>query len=213
MALKPGGQIWALGLFFLITAPFASTAQETEPAPVAEAAQPPQVSMVTDIAADHEPSPAYPFGRANPSGPPQQTQFDFMLGENDCQDQMLMRDGSWKHYKAIWNATYFLNGFGVQDRYWNGEFATSNIRLFDSQKGVWRVTFFRMPGYTTGTWEGGMVGDQMVLTRETTDSSGTVAVSRLVFFNMGREGFQWQAEIQTQNGTLVTWKSDCRKRR
>ena len=66
----------------------------------------------------YEPSPAYPYGRPNPAAPPELRQFDFMVGEFDCKEATRNADGSWNEFWAIWNARYFLNGFGIQDVCW-----------------------------------------------------------------------------------------------
>lgn len=36
----------------------------------------------------YDPSPEYPYGRPNPDAPPQLSQFHFMVGRNDCKDEV-----------------------------------------------------------------------------------------------------------------------------
>lgn len=149
------------------------------------------------------PSPAYPFGRRHPDAPPELAQFDFMIGEFDCIDEIRQRDGSKIRFRAIWNARYFLNGFGIQDEYWTPTFHTSNIRIYDPDDGSWKITFFRMPGYQSGVWEGGMEGNALVFR-----SGGRKDGPGLTFHNMTDGGFDWHS-----GGDNPGWTSSCRRRR
>ena len=149
------------------------------------------------------PSPAYPFGRANPGAPPELAQMAFMVGEFDCVDEVRQGDGSRLRFKAIWNARYFLNGFGIQDEYWTPTFFTSNIRIFDPDAGRWKITFFRMPGYQSGVWEGGQEGDSMVFR-----SGGRTSGPGLTFYNIRAGGFDWNS-----GGDDPGWTSTCIRRR
>ena len=151
----------------------------------------------------YAPSPAYPFGRANPGAPPELAQMAFMVGEFDCVDEVRQGDGSRLRFKAIWNARYFLNGFGIQDEYWTPTFFTSNIRIFDPDAGRWKITFFRMPGYQSGVWEGGQEGDSMVFR-----SGGRTSGPGLTFYNIRAGGFDWNS-----GGDDPGWTSTCTRRR
>ena len=161
----------------------------------------------------YDPSLAYPFGRLHPDAPPETRQFAFMVGEFDCIDRLRQQDGTWIEFKAIWNAAYFLNGHGIQDRYWNGTFATSNIRIFDRKKDRWMVTFFRMPGYQSGVWEGEKEGDRLVMKQESTSPEGETSVtSRLTFYDITDDGYRWVGESLRTGKPAPFWKSDCRRR-
>ncbi len=151
----------------------------------------------------YEPNPAYPYGRPNPAAPAELTQFAFMIGEFDCIDEIRQRDGTHKSFRAIWNAHYFLNGFGIQDEYWTPDFHTSNIRIYDPEAGHWKITFFRMPGYQSGVWEGGLEGDDLVFR-----SGGRTSGPGLTFYQRTAEGFKWHS-----GGDDPGWKSTCTRRR
>lgn len=150
----------------------------------------------------YEPSPAHPFGRLNPDAPPELQQFAFMIGAFDCIDQIRQQDGSWLEFPAVWNAFYFLDGHGIQDKYWAPTFSTSNIRIFDPEKGTWMVTFFKMPGYQSGVWEGVQEGETMVMRQ-----GGQTTGSGLTFYNITDTGFDWRS------GNNPGWKSSCTRRR
>ena len=167
----------------------------------------------TPLFVGYDPSPAWPHGRRHPDAPPQLEQFAFMIGEFDCVDRIRNQDGSWNEFPAIWNASYFLNGHGIQDQYWAPTFATSNIRIYDSKRDVWMVTFFKKPGYGTGVWEGHREDGAMVMRQESTRPDGTTTVSRLTFHHIDDEGFDWVAESLVGDTTTATWRSSCERRR
>lgn len=151
----------------------------------------------------YAPSPAHPFGRPHPNAPPELAQFAFMIGEFDCIDEIRQADGSRLRFRAIWNARYFLNGFGIQDEYWTPQFFTSNIRIYDPNSAQWHVTFFRMPGYQSGVWQGTREGDNMVMRQ-----GGATSGPGLTFHNIRDDGFDWHS-----GGAAPGWTSSCERRR
>lgn len=163
----------------------------------------------------YSPTPAHPFGRPHPDAPPELAQFAFMIGEFDCVDEIRQADGSWVRTDAIWNASYFLNGQGIQDRYWSDTFATSNIRIFDPARGAWFVNFVRTPAnaVTHGQWRGEQVmteeGPTMVMWSGTPDRANG---SRLTFHDIRPDGFEWVAETLTDGAATPTWRSSCKRR-
>ena len=179
--------------------------------------QPPAASEdpLSEVAI-YDPSPAYPFGRRHPDAPPQLAQFEFMLGEFDCVDEIKGGNGKWRRTDAIWNAHYFLNGHGIQDVYWNETFATSNIRIFDPTRGKWSVNFFRSPtnrvgaGVWVGTQEGPKDQRRMVMWSGSPDRKNG---SRLTFYDISVDGFEWVAESLRNGRATPSWKSSCRRRK
>ena len=145
----------------------------------------------------------YPFGQPHPEAPPELAQFAFMIGEFDCVDELRQPDGSQVRFRAIWNAHYFLNGFGIQDEYWTPTFHTSNIRIFDPSIESWQVTFFRMPGYQSGVWQGREEGGRMVMRQ-----GGKTTGPGLTFHNIREDGFDWHS-----GGDDPNWTSKCSRRR
>ena len=160
----------------------------------------------------YEPNVAYPFGRPNPKAPAELSQFAFMIGINECMDETFNADGSSEKFPARWNAHYFLNGYGIQDQYWTpGEFVTSNIRIFDSKSGKWKVTFFTKPGYGSGAWEGEQLGSELVMHQFSTAADGSTSESRLTFYDISDGGFEWKAETVRGDTTVIGWTSSCHK--
>lgn len=165
--------------------------------------------------AEYEPSPAYPFGRRNPEAPGEIAQFEFMIGACDCVDEIRNPDGSWRRTAAVWNARYFLNGYGIQDLYWSDSFATTNIRIYDPERDRWFVNFFSMPAPSVsprqwvGTQEQDDDGTRMVMWAGSPDGRNG---SRLTFFDIREDGFRWKSEAVVDGDATVGWKSDCRRR-
>ena len=170
--------------------------------PAPPQAQSPVKPDLVDVDNRFAPSPAHPFGRPNPDAPPELAQFAFFIGEFDCVDTMRQPDGKRVSFPAIWNARYFLNGFGIQDQYWTPRFFTSNIRIFDPESEMWKVTFFRMPGYQSSRWEGKKVGDEIQIRNE-----GRTDGPALTFHNIGADGFDWHS-----GGEDPGWASTCKRR-
>lgn len=160
----------------------------------------------------YNPSPEHPFGLKNPDAPEELEQFAFMIGHFDCKDRIRQPDGSWLEFPSTWHGYYFLNGYGIIDRYWSGRFATANTRVFDPSSQTWKVTFFKMPGYTSGVWEGRKEGERLVMKRHTTRPDGSQALSRLTFYDISQEGYEWKSENVAGSATTANWTSSCRRR-
>ncbi len=159
-----------------------------------------------------EPNVAYPHGRPNPNAPEELSQFAFMIGVNECNDEIIDGSGDSTKFSARWNAHYFLNGYGIQDQYWTpDEFVTSNIRIFDPKSSSWKVTFFGYPAYSSGVWEGGQEGDNLILRQFNAAKDGTLTESRLTFYNIKADSFDWKAENVKRDVLSVSWTSSCRK--
>ena len=118
-----------------------------------------------------------PFGLPNPDAPAELAQFAFMIGQNDCTESKRERtSGDWIQSDRSWDAHYVLNGYGIYDTggaisAGNDKATNGNMRLFDKAKGVWQVTFFASPNYSSGTWAGNQVDDRIVL-KKTSASHG-----------------------------------------
>lgn len=159
----------------------------------------------------YEPSVAYPHGRPHPEAPAELSQFAFFIGAFACTDRRLGPNGDWIEFPAIWNGHYFMNGHAIQDQYWAPGFFTSNIRQFDEGEGVWRVSFFSEPNYSSGIWVGGIDQGDMVLMRDISQPDGSVIVSRLTFSEIDEDGFFWTGASETPSGWRDSWTSQCRR--
>ncbi len=174
------------------------------------------VSPVTDRigVGPYDPSPGQPYGRPNPAAPSELAQFNFMIGRNDCSEQRRNgEDGSWSNTRRTWDARYTLNGYGIIDSGSSGATVSTNVRVFDEAAGLWNVTFFSMPTYSSGTWSGNRVGERIVLKRPQLAPGGAAGFSRLTFFNISEGGFEWAGEWVSEDERVVYpfWKIQCTK--
>jgi hypothetical protein len=110
--------------------------------------------------------------------------------------------------KVIRRAAYVLNGHAIQDQNWLPIFNTSNMRMFDSKEKKWKVTYFKMPTFQSGVWEGEKAGNEIVL-KQGTEEKG----SRLSFFNIKEDEYSWKAESLTDGKAKLTWEFTCKRRR
>lgn len=149
----------------------------------------------------------YPFGRLNPEAPEDTSQFGFMIGNFNCSDSLLTQ-GQWKASKATWNSAFILNGHAVKDTYRNEDFAGTSIRFYNSKKKKWDVYFFGMPGGHTGLWEGEQEGNQMIMRQLRKGPNGEQIESRLTFYNIRDNSFDWKGEFWNLESDEVTvnWK-------
>lgn len=164
----------------------------------------------TKFPVENEPSPSYPYGRLNREAPPETKQFAFMIGEFDCVDKRPGKDGKWVESKVVWNSSYFLNGAGIQDKFWSPSTVASGTRIFNKNKGKWIVDYFQTkPRYFAGTWEGKKEGDKMIMRLKQGENE-----NRLTFHNITKDGFDWIGESVTKDGKANPfWIITCQRRR
>ena len=158
----------------------------------------------------YEPSPSHPFGTLNPKAPPETAQFAFMTGNFECISKLPKKDGKWTSSRVIWNSYYFLNGSGIQDKFWGPNTVASGTRIFDKKKGKWIVNYFQtFPGYFAGVWEGKKEGNKMIMRAARGKNE-----SRLTFFDITKGGFDWVGETVTPDGKAISfWKISCKRAR
>lgn len=168
-------------------------------------------------ALSYEPSAEFPFGRPNPAAPPELAQFHFIVGQSNCEEELLNgATQEWVEGQRTWDASYYMNGFAIRDAGRTGSGGNNgNIRIFNPATGQWQVHFFSMPVYSNGIWSGGMEGDNMVL-RQPQKAPGTDldGVSRLTFSNISDEGFDWAGEwVSDDDADIVFpfWRISCSK--
>ncbi len=169
----------------------------------------PQPRPRPSISFKYEVNSAFPFGRLNPKAPPETKQFDFMIGEFDCNDRILNpATKKWFKFKAIRRATYILNGYAIHDQNWTPLLNSTNIRSFNPKTKQWEVTYFKYPNYYTGVWKGGMEGENMVVRQGTGAKE-----SRLSFFNISKDSYSWKAERMVEGKFAINWEFTCKRRR
>ena len=171
-----------------------------------------------EVNTDYEPSKDFPFGRINPVAPQQIKDFAPMIGICDCQSLSRNPDGSWQDtIPMIWKFKYIMNGTAVQDEVWRSENRyAGSIRQYQADSSKWVVTYFSYPAVSTspGVWLGGKVGKDIILKMDQKAPNGTEGYSRLTFYDMTEEGFNWKGEWVSKDETITYpfWMIYCQKR-
>ena len=152
------------------------------------------------------------YGQLNPDAPTETEQFQFMIGKFKCQDSLLI-NGNWKQSTATWESSYILNGFGIRDTYRNDSYAGTSIRFFNTSKKKWDVYFFGMPGEHTGLWEGEKVDGKMIMRQKRSGLNGESLESRLTFYNIDENSFDWKGELWDLDQWIATenWKIKAKR--
>lgn len=160
----------------------------------------------------YDPNQEFPLGQLNPEAPAETGQFSFMVGEFVCDDSLLV-NGTWVYSKATWNSEYILNGYGIKDTYRNHNYAGTSIRVFNTTKQKWDVYFFGMPGIHSGLWEGAYEDGNMVMRQKRTGPNGEPMESRLTFYEITENSFEWKGEsVNLETGSASpNWKISARK--
>ncbi|MCA6074256.1 hypothetical protein [Fulvivirga sedimenti] len=164
-----------------------------------------------------EPGGDHPYGMIHPDAPIQTADFAPMLGVNTCISVVRNPDGTWQDsLKMIWTFKYIMNGSAVQDEVFseNNRYAGS-IRKYNSDSAKWFVTYYSsasLPPYPHWTGNKQENGD-IVLHRPQPSPQGQAGDSRLTFYEIGENSFNWIGEWVSENGSVIYpfWKIFCKR--
>lgn len=167
----------------------------------------------------YEPSEAYPFGRPHPDAPEQIKDYKMLIGLSDCKSITRNTDGAWRKdsVDVIWRFKYIMNGTAVQDESLKADqIHTSSIRQFNKEAGKWYVAFFSSvaPVNASTSWEGGMMGNEIILSKEQKAPNGMDGFHKITFYDISDNGFNWKGEWVDKEEKFVypTWHLFCTKR-
>lgn len=139
--------------------------------------------------------------KAHPCTSPGCSQFDFWLGEWDL---------TWNDtIKGTNSVKKILGGCVVNENFNNpaGHFAGMSWSVYDPSKSEWKQTWVdNQGGYIVLT--GKYINDQMILsTAPRLSPQGKNIVSRMVFYHIKADSFDWNWESSTDNLTWdVNWQ-------
>jgi hypothetical protein len=125
-------------------------------------------------------------------------QFDFWVGEWDL---------SWNDTAKGTNVIRKeMNGYVIQENFNDpaGGFLGKSWSVYDTAAHLWRQTWVdNQGGYITltGIFDAG----KMILTTQPVEKNGKKILSRMVFFNIAADSFDWWWEHSTDAGT--NWKT------
>ncbi len=156
-----------------------------------------------------------PFGLPNPSSPEEIKDFEPMLGLCNCKSINRNPDGTWQDtVQMLWKFQYILNGTAVQDESWKSDGSySSSVRQFHPDSALWYVTYFSSKSIAPKppTWAGKKIGDEIVLDLAQKAPNGMEGVSRLTFYDITKNGYNWKGEWVSADGSIIYpfWRIYC----
>ncbi len=177
-----------------------------------------QAFSQSDLMIEYESSEEHPFGQINPKAPQQINDFAPMIGLCDCLSERRNQDGTWQEpIKMIWKFKYIMNGMAVQDEtYKEDEINSGSIRQFNPDSLKWYVHYYTSNAVSPklSSWEGGKKDDKIILNMPQKAPNGMDGFSRLTFYEISNNGFNWIGEWVDTSGqvTFPFWKINCTKR-
>ncbi len=135
-----------------------------------------------------------------PCSSPEHRQFDFWVGTWDL---------TWGDGENAGRGTNIIsgemNGCVIEENFTTlGEkpFVGNSLSVYDKAAGVWKQTWVdNSGGYLD--FEGGMVGDSMILSRDAV-RDGKPVKQRMVFYNIAADSLDWDWQSSADGG--ATWK-------
>ena len=143
-----------------------------------------------------------------PCSAPECSQFDFWLGDWDL---------TWNDTSRGTNTIKkILDGCVVNENFNSpsGNYSGMSWSVYNSRKAVWEQTWVDSQGgyiVLTGQYSNG----QMILsTQPTMNAQGKKIVSRMIFYNIGADSFDWNWESSGDNKTWkLNWKIHYQRKR
>ncbi len=167
---------------------------------------------------EYEPNDANPYGLPNPKAPSEIKEYEQMIGICDCKSSRAGSDGKLAEpVSMIWEFKYIMNGMGVQDFTLKEDGTHSgSIRQFNPEEQKWYVHYYSSanPASSLGTWEGGKIGNDIVLLKSQKAPNGMEGNFRITFKDISEKGFNWTGEWVSLDESIefLSWKIDCLKR-
>lgn len=135
-------------------------------------------------------------------------QFDFWIGEWEL---------SWNDTSRGSNIVQKeMNDFVIQENFTDpaSGFSGKSWTVYDTASHLWRQTWVdNQGGYITltGKYDAGT----MILTTQPVEKNGKQIISRMIFFNITAQSFDWSWEHSSDNGTKwkVAWKIHYKRKK
>lgn len=191
------------------------------------------ISVSTSVIAqvpDSIPSPVLDFydlakviKTPNPKAPKAVEQFGQLYGIWYCEGTMPDPLGQVEQvtYHAFWAWKYILDGYGVQDfwyqgknewpywKYFQRDLMLTQLRVYDTQDSTWYISFINnnareVPGRVFGNFTARAEGMDMVMDFVPQDSAN---LKRIVFYDITDESFMWRMENSKDDGNTWTVRS------
>lgn len=167
---------------------------------------------------EYEPTAINPYGLPNQEAPSEINEYEPMIGLCDCVSTRIGADGTWSDpVNMTWEFKYIMNGLAVQDQTIkeDGSHAGS-IRQFNPDSSKWYVHNYSSsnPSPTLGTWQGGKIGNDIILYKSQKAPNGMDGNYKITFKNITDDAFNWIGEWVNLDESIIfpTWEIDCIKR-
>ena len=183
-------------------------------------------SQVSGQIPDSIPTPVLEFYQTpaisqNPNelAPPETQQFGQLAGIWYCSGFQIDPVGKVDSvpYKAFWAWKTILDGYGVQDYfyqgkneflYWNHfkrDLSLTQLRVYDVTENLWKIAFItdaagKIPGKVFGTFTAQMQGAELIMEPSTQNAD---VKTRIVFYDFAKNSFEWKTEKSVDDGK--TW--------
>ncbi len=136
---------------------------------------------------------------------PEASQFDFWIGswEGSWQNENGVTENGTNVISKILGSCVVEENFSTDDK----SFIGKSVTVYNSYKKTWQQTWVDNSGaYLDFT--GGMEGDKMVMSRKALKKDGSTTLSRMVFYDITKNDFQWNWESSVDDGKTWTllWK-------
>jgi hypothetical protein len=135
------------------------------------------------------------------------TVFDRLVGTWDLTCDRYAADGTHTNSAGVWHFGWIVDGRMVQDVIYffpegrpTERAGGTTLRMYDTQRKQWRVTFFSPARNAIISLAGGAVGARIVLLGTDTDGSAL----RWSFNDITPHSFSWLGEISSDGGN--TWR-------
>ncbi len=150
------------------------------------------------------------YGTQHPSAPEQTKQFGQLVGKWNCISEDLAQDGTWQTSKAIWTFKYTLDGFAIEDIWFERandktnntatlgrDFTGINYRIYNPQFNNWQCVWLDNRANTmSAVWTAEQENDQIRMH----DGTGNW---HIIFFNITSNRFDWKYEVKQSDDS---WK-------
>lgn len=87
------------------------------------------------------------YGAPHPDAPAELAQFDFLIGDYEI-SLHAWQGGAWTPPRPVgarWNGRYALDGWAIQDEWFDPPSVGVNVRLFDPDEGLWKMMWIAEP--------------------------------------------------------------------
>ena len=141
------------------------------------------------------------FGKPNPKGPKELSQYDFLAGDWVADVTLVQQNGVPFKYVASWHNHWTADGY-VMVQEWIGPYAMGiELRTFNMTTKKWdgRNIYEPSPGvWYENTAE--LIGDEMIVTTQKKTAEGEPFLSREIYFDISSESFSIRSEISYDGG-------------